>query len=734
MRRRTAAHLVAATSAGAMALACNAIVGNEDIRFGSDAGGVDATTIAEAGVESGVTAEAGSERGDAGYDAPPDAADATPDAGDAGLEAACEAGTKACAGACVTLDDPGYGCGPTHCSPCELPNAVAGCGAPDGGADGGVLACDVAVCKGTHADCNGTPLDGCETDTSDDLYNCGACGHDCSNLPHVAGNVSCTAGVCTFDDSACAPGYGICTTNPDNGCDTVISDPVHCGGCATSCTAGFPYCSPTGSAAHPFSMHVGLRGGAELVRRVVRERADRSEPLRRVRRAMPCRRRGHADVLGRGQLRVHLQRQRPPLRNRQRRHRAPPTTTPPTAASAPPAASAVAPANASPTCTGGTTCGYVCNPGAHACGCRVRPQQRSEQLRDRMCGTNCPGPDAGKRASRAATGTSAPSRARLREPLRRQSVRQRADGQRQLQRVRATSCDAGQSLQRRPVHCNAASCPNGCCDGTGTCQTASTSATCGTAGHACAAGCPAALPEAQHLVLWLVGDGYASGATTWADQSGHAPATCSSCPTTSAGALNGHTAVSFDGTSYFALGDPGGLYQTSGLHDLRRRGAGSRCRRWRSSNAQLIAFSDGSGTNSLGLQQSDADPDLLLQLLHGLGREQLARRAGRLGFASVRDHRRRRRRRAERVPRGRRLDGRQRIDRRARQRRLRLLVPRDRSGVADAELHRPGRRGPGVQHDARRARRCRASRAISRRATCPAVRDYFFGRAQTPNS
>jgi hypothetical protein len=612
VRRGTSASLVAAAAFGAMALpmACNAIVGNEDIRFERDAEGSDATTTVEASVESGVTADAGNEGGDAQYDAP-DTADAPPDASEAAPDAECEAGTKACTGICVTLDDPGYGCGPTHCSPCELSNAVAGCGALDGGADGGPLVCNVAVCKGAHADCNGTPLDGCETDTSDDLYNCGACGHDCSNLPHVAGNVSCAAGVCTFDDTACAPGYGICTTNPDNGCDTVISDPGHCGGCSTSCTAGFPYCSPSGSTAS-FTCTSGCAAGLSLCgASCVNEQTDPSHcgacgvQCPDVTGGTPtCSAGGNCGFTCNASY-----------------HACGTGSSAACAANNDPANCGVgaacgkctAPANASPTCAGGTTCGYICNPGAHACGnsCVLNSDPNNCGS---ACGTNCPGPTEGAGvascdgnvcAIACGTGESLCGSQCVNE----QTDSMNCDGC-------GNVCGAGQTCTGGQCKCNPAGCASGCCDGTGTCQTASTSASCGTGGHACTASCPLTIPEAQNLVLWLVGDTYVSGATTWADQSGNASATCSSCPSTSVGALNGHNAVSFDGSSYFALRDPGGLYETAAF-TIFVVAAPDPDAPTAIANAQLIAFSDGSGQDSLDLQQSGDDPDLLLQLVSG---------------------------------------------------------------------------------------------------------------------
>jgi hypothetical protein len=45
------------------------------------------------------------------------------------------------------------------------------------------------ACTGTLANCNGLPGDGCETDVTTDVGNCGACGHDCFGG-------TCTAGAC----------------------------------------------------------------------------------------------------------------------------------------------------------------------------------------------------------------------------------------------------------------------------------------------------------------------------------------------------------------------------------------------------------------------------------------------------------------------------------------------------------------------------------------------------------
>ncbi len=77
-----------------------------------------------------------------------------------------------------------------------------------------------------------------------DVHNCGTCGNDCTNLPHVAGATSCTAGgTCSFPASACATGWADCDGNPSNGCETDITKPATCGSCTNACPTNDPVCA-----------------------------------------------------------------------------------------------------------------------------------------------------------------------------------------------------------------------------------------------------------------------------------------------------------------------------------------------------------------------------------------------------------------------------------------------------------------------------------------------------------
>jgi hypothetical protein len=98
---------------------------------------------------------------------------------------------------------------------------------------------DSPGCPTGYLDCSGV----C---TQNGLSNCGSCGHDCANLPHVSGGATCSAGgVCTFTDADCALGWTHCTTNPDDGCETNTTVSPNCGGCGVTCSGGTPQCNGT---------------------------------------------------------------------------------------------------------------------------------------------------------------------------------------------------------------------------------------------------------------------------------------------------------------------------------------------------------------------------------------------------------------------------------------------------------------------------------------------------------
>lgn len=80
-------------------------------------------------------------------------------------------------------------------------------------------------------------------DIRTDVHHCGDCGVDCTVLPHVDGaSVACASGVCQFGGACVAP-YEHCTSVALDGCETDLSDAMHCGDCSTACTGSAPICS-----------------------------------------------------------------------------------------------------------------------------------------------------------------------------------------------------------------------------------------------------------------------------------------------------------------------------------------------------------------------------------------------------------------------------------------------------------------------------------------------------------
>jgi hypothetical protein len=122
----------------------------------------------------------------------------------------------------------------------ELQDDVAHCGSCGNACSQNHVAstCDAGVCAGTcatgHADCNGQlGADGCEVDVKNTAEHCGGCGIVCSTQHIFA---ACDAGVC---DGECEPGFADCNGDKlADGCETDISNSVtDCGGCGTECSA-----------------------------------------------------------------------------------------------------------------------------------------------------------------------------------------------------------------------------------------------------------------------------------------------------------------------------------------------------------------------------------------------------------------------------------------------------------------------------------------------------------------
>jgi hypothetical protein len=162
---------------------------------------------------------------------------------------ACAAfqGSAACASSScqITGCNTGYGdCNNLYADGCETntTNTVAHCGGCGSACPGYPNAaslcvsstCQMGSCNAGFGDC--TAAAGCETNLTNTVNNCGACGTDCGAL-HPNRAVSCSASACA--PGACFSGYGDCTGAP--GCETNTTNTIaHCGACGNNCATRFP--------------------------------------------------------------------------------------------------------------------------------------------------------------------------------------------------------------------------------------------------------------------------------------------------------------------------------------------------------------------------------------------------------------------------------------------------------------------------------------------------------------
>jgi hypothetical protein len=139
---------------------------------------------------------------------------------------ACDPGWKDCDGQAgngceVNTNTDLNNCGACG-STCSVPNGSAMCSAGS---------CIIASCNTGFADCNHSPSDGCEVNTTNDVLNCGGCGAACSSNH---GTPACTNSTCSI---TCNPGYQNCDGKAYNGCEVdVAGDPNNCGGCGKTCS------------------------------------------------------------------------------------------------------------------------------------------------------------------------------------------------------------------------------------------------------------------------------------------------------------------------------------------------------------------------------------------------------------------------------------------------------------------------------------------------------------------
>jgi hypothetical protein len=140
--------------------------------------------------------------------------------GHACLEACADPAPDRCGDRCYdTATDPDNcgGCGVS----CRLDNASVVCLRGE---------CRVGDCLAGFADCDGVPVNGCETRTSDNDTHCGGCGVACTAAPNAT--ASCREGACAFE---CTDGFANCDEMRANGCETPVVSSGACGSCGSVC-------------------------------------------------------------------------------------------------------------------------------------------------------------------------------------------------------------------------------------------------------------------------------------------------------------------------------------------------------------------------------------------------------------------------------------------------------------------------------------------------------------------
>jgi hypothetical protein len=159
------------------------------------------------------------------------------DGGHGGGEDLAHGGTSGCPTGFGDCDgNPANGCEsmlntPDNCGACgKICQQLGGSNACV--LEGGSYVCKPS-CDATHADCDGNPADGCETDLSS-TQSCGACMSFCTN---AHGSTACgQSGSSWACQPTCAAGWSACGA-PAAGCATQTdSDSDHCGACSRPCS------------------------------------------------------------------------------------------------------------------------------------------------------------------------------------------------------------------------------------------------------------------------------------------------------------------------------------------------------------------------------------------------------------------------------------------------------------------------------------------------------------------
>lgn len=133
----------------------------------------------------------------------------------------CKKGFGCCAGKCTDVQNDKSNCG--ECGlVCDFPNSMPACR---------VGRCQLS-CTSGFGNCNGERDDGCETDLTTMVNNCGVCGRTCTS---INAEPVCRAALCTA--GTCSPNFANCDSDSTTGCEVdTRTDSAHCGGCDNACS------------------------------------------------------------------------------------------------------------------------------------------------------------------------------------------------------------------------------------------------------------------------------------------------------------------------------------------------------------------------------------------------------------------------------------------------------------------------------------------------------------------
>ncbi len=159
----------------------------------------------------------------------------------AACPAAARALATCVSGACSLRCEAGFAdCNMSAADGCEVntrtaANNCGGCGTvcpsrPNAGPACVAGACSV-TCNAGFGNCNLRPDDGCEIDTRASNSNCGACGAICTARANA--NAACSGGMCR---QTCVAPFVDCNGNSADGCETdVTANVANCGACGRTC-------------------------------------------------------------------------------------------------------------------------------------------------------------------------------------------------------------------------------------------------------------------------------------------------------------------------------------------------------------------------------------------------------------------------------------------------------------------------------------------------------------------